>query len=286
MKVLITGGANGQLKNELLQSAPNNVELLAPNDRLDLRDHPLVSEAIRSMRPDIVINAAAYTAVDGAESEKELAFEVNDAGVGHLCQCCKDIDARLMQVSTDFVFDGLSSTPYKPDDQPNPVGVYGASKYAGECQVLSHLPDSACIVRTSWVYSSMGNNFVKTMLKLMATRSELTVVADQVGSPTWAAGLAQALWKAADLKLNGVLHWTDAGVASWYDFAQAIAEYGLELGLIDNEINVKPIRTDQYPTPATRPPYSVLDKSESWELLEMEGLHWRGQLKRMLEELT
>jgi dTDP-4-dehydrorhamnose reductase len=237
--------------------------------------------------PDLVINAAAYTAVDKAESEKDKAYEVNVRGAANIAKAAEHSGARLIHISTDFVFDGRKSKPYRPDDKPNPISVYGASKLQGEEAVLRETMKKALILRTGWVYSSHGSNFVKTMLKLMAERDEISVVADQVGTPTWARGLAKAIYHFANIPdTHGIYHSTDAGVASWYDFAAAIQEEAHQLGILQSLIPVIPIRTDDYPTAAKRPPYSVLDKTATWQALGYTASHWRVALRLMLEELT
>jgi dTDP-4-dehydrorhamnose reductase len=188
-------------------------------------------------------------------------------------------------VSTDFVFDGKSSRPYTPSDAPAPLGEYGRSKLGGEEAVLSECPDSL-VLRTGWVYSRFGANFVKTMLGLMAERDELRVVCDQVGTPTWARGLAHAIWAiVARPQLQGVYHWSDAGVCSWYDFAVAIYEEARALGLLQRPIRILPIAARDYPVPAPRPAFSVLDKTDSWRDLELEAVHWRQRLRLMLNDL-
>lgn len=284
MKILITG-ADGQLGWELRRTVPAGIELTACNSaELDITNGPLVDEVTARLSPEIIINAAAYTAVDKAESEVERAMAVNRDGAANLAAAATDVGAGIIHVSTDFVFDGCHYRPYLPADVPHPTGVYGASKLAGERLVLAKCRDSA-IIRTAWVYSAHGNNFVKTMLRLMAGRDELRVVADQIGSPTWAGGLAQILWQAAAQKLTGVYHWTDAGVASWYDFACAIQEEALTLGILRRETFIRPLRTEDYPTQARRPPYSVLDKTSLWEELGVDAPHWRLNLKKMLAEL-
>ncbi len=284
MKILITG-SDGQLGWELRRTVPAGIELTACNSaELDITSGPLVNEVVSRLTPEIIINAAAYTAVDRAESEAERAMAVNRDGAANLAAAAADIGAGIIHVSTDFVFDGCHYRPYLPADVPHPAGVYGASKLAGERMVLAECRDSA-VIRTAWVYSSHGNNFVKTMLRLMAGRDELKVVADQIGSPTWAGGLAQALWQMAAAKLTGVYHWTDAGVASWYDFACAIQEEALALGILGRQAVIRPLRTEDYPTPARRPPYSVLDKTCLWEKLGVVAPHWRFNLKKMLAEL-
>ena len=271
---------------ELVRSAPGQFDCLAlSRAQLDIGDQDQVTALLQKEQPDVVINAAAYTAVDRAESEPELAARINAAGPGNLARACAQGGARLIHVSTDFVFDGSSSRPYRPLDATAPLGEYGRSKLAGEQQVQDALP-AALIVRTGWVYSAFGSNFVKTMLRLMAERDQLAVVADQVGTPTWASGLAQALWRAAQRPdLSGIYHWSDAGVCSWYDFAVAIAEEGRRCGLLNAEPHLRPIPGSDYPTPARRPSFSVLDKDDTWRDFEMEGVHWRVQLRAMLQEL-
>jgi dTDP-4-dehydrorhamnose reductase len=284
-KVLIVG-AGGQLGRELMRTAPGGVECIPmTRSQLDIADVEAVAGCLAELTPQLVINAAAYTAVDKAESDIEAARRGNAEGPGVLAQACARQGIRLVHVSTDFVFDGSSSMPYTPEAPTSPLGEYGRSKLAGEDAVRDALPE-ALIIRTGWVYSGFGNNFVKTMLRLMADRDELTVVADQVGTPTWANGLARAIWAAvAKPELSGIYHWSDAGACSWYDFAVAINEEGLALGLLDKPVNVRPIPAAQYPTPAQRPAYSVLDKSSSWRDFALEGVHWRVQLRAMLNHL-
>jgi dTDP-4-dehydrorhamnose reductase len=285
MKVLIVG-CRGQLGYELQRTQPEKATVVALDTRgLDLTNAAQVDAVVAEHRPSVVINAAAYTAVDKAESEEKLAFAVNADGAGHLARAAADAGAYLVHVSTDFIFDGSASRPYPPQTPANPLSVYGASKAAGERQVQDALGEAALILRTAWVYSAHGKNFVKTMLRLMTEREELRVVADQIGSPTWANGLAHAIWQAAELRLGGVHHWTDSGVASWYDLAVAIEEEGRALGLLARPTAVRPIRTEDYPTPAHRPAYSVLDKTETWQALSLSGCHWRQALRQMLSEL-
>ena len=284
MQVLVTG-ANGQLGHELARTCPGGTDAyFADRAALDLSADD-VEETVVSLAPRIILNAAAYTAVDRAESERDLAFRVNGAGAGALARAAARLGARLVHVSTDFVFSGNASNPCLPDDAPAPAGAYGASKLAGEREVRAALP-GAIILRTGWVYSAHGANFVKTMLRLMESRDRLGVVADQIGTPTWAKGLAQAVW---ELGLGGLtartLHWSDLGVASWYDFAVAIQEEALARGLLSRAVPVDPIRTVDYPTPARRPAYSVLDKTDTLALLTAPRQHWREALRAMLDEL-
>lgn len=284
MRVLLVGG-NGQLGRELQRCKPAGTELLAlGSQELDLREAEAVAARVSAFLPQVVINAAAYTAVDRAESEQEAAFAVNGQGAANLAQAARVVGAYCLQVSTDFVFDGAQSHPYLPTDRTNPLGVYGASKLAGEQLALAAYPEGVAIVRTAWLYSAFGNNFVATMLRLMGEKESLRVVADQVGTPTWARGLAEALWRMCRVQPKGIHHWTDAGVASWYDFAVAIQEEGLGCGLLAREIPILPINAVEYPTPARRPSYSVLDKTATWATLEMTSSHWRQGLRRMLLE--
>jgi dTDP-4-dehydrorhamnose reductase len=286
MNVLVIG-KNGQLAWELQQTAPADVALTAlGRDEMDVSDAAAVRRCLHDHQPDLVMNCSAYTAVDKAESEVQAAYAVNELGAKNLALCCKEFGIRLLHVSTDFVFDGTQATPYNPDDQPNPVSVYGASKLAGERAILDILEDGV-IVRTAWVYSVNGNNFVKTMLRLMTERPHLGVVYDQVGTPTWAKGLAQWMWCVAQKpEVKGIYHWSDAGVASWYDFALAIQELAVARGLLDREVPVKPIPAVQYPTPARRPSFSVLDKSSAEQATGIAPTHWRKQLGAMLDELA
>jgi dTDP-4-dehydrorhamnose reductase len=284
--VLVLGAA-GQLGRELQRTAGDSVTCVAVGrEQLDIANGEALDERLTSLRPDQVINAAAYTAVDRAESEPELARRVNAEGPALLAAACERHGARLLHVSTDFVFDGRASTPYTPDAATAPLGEYGRSKLAGERAVRERLGNSV-ILRTGWVYSAFGGNFVKTMLRLMGERDELAVVDDQVGTPTWARGLAEACWAlVARPGLRGTYHWSDAGVCSWYDFAVAIAEEGSSAGLVTDEVRVRPIPGIDYPTPARRPAYSVLDKSATRQDLSLPAIHWRVQLRAMLAELA
>ncbi len=285
MKVLITG-KNGQLGCELQNTAPAGMELFVfGSSELDITDQQAVQQLVQKIQPNIVINAAAYTAVDKAESDSDAAYAVNAKGPEYLALACKEIGARLIQVSTDFVFDANKNTPYQVSDTTNPMGVYGASKLAGEHAIKQFYPDNSVIIRTSWVYSASGNNFVKTMLRLMAEKPELGIVSDQLGSPTWAKGLASACWGFAQNNQLGIHHYSDLGVASWYDFAVGIQDLAIEKGLLQSAINIKPIKAAAYPTPAKRPPYSVMDTDNTYKALGIEGKHWRIALNEMLDEL-
>jgi len=285
MKKILIVGMGGQLGFELKRSCPGDCCLVAPTEaELDITDRAAVIKCIAAEKPAAVINCAAYTAVDKAESDRDKAFAVNQTGPQYLAEAAKAVDALLVHISTDFVFSGNQSRPYRPDDRPEPLSVYGKSKLAGEKAVLAS-DARAAIIRTSWLYSVHGNNFVKTMLRLMNERDSLGVVADQTGTPTWAASLAELIWRLIDKNITGIFHWSDAGTASWYDFAVAIYEEATTLGLLSRQVQIKPIATTDYPTPATRPAFSVLDKSASYSASGMSPVHWRANLRKMLTEL-
>lgn len=286
MKILLTG-SDGQLGYELKRSLPDKHELIAVDkDGLDIGNSEQVLVFFEREKPELIINAAAYTAVDKAEEEKEIAWLVNQQGAENLALACKQYAIKMVQVSTDFVFSGEQFRPYKPNDKAESGSVYGLSKHAGDEAVLKRLGNQVLVVRTSWLYSSHGGNFVKTMLKLMQERDSLGIIVDQTGTPTWAATLADCIWRLMDTDASGVFHCADNGVASWYDFAVAIQEEALELGLLDEETLLTPIRTEQYPTPAARPAYSVMDKAKTEKLLDLTLPHWRVSLRMMLQELT
>ena len=279
-------GENGQLGTTLVQTAPSTVTIRALDlPAFDVTDADQVQKTVDADRPDVIVNASAYTAVDRAEEESELAFRVNATGPQNLARAAGKANARLIHVSTDYVFDGTACTPYPPEAPCNPLGVYGKSKREGERYILDAL-HAPVIIRTAWLYSQFGNNFVKTMLRLMGQKPELKVVADQVGGPTWATSLAGAIWQtAAKPELKGIFHWTDAGVTSWYDFAVAISEEAMARGLIERQIPIHPITTAEYPTLTKRPAYSALDCTASWRALDIEPLQWRVALRQMLDEM-
>jgi dTDP-4-dehydrorhamnose reductase len=287
VKVLITG-ANGQLGRALAATRPADVDaVMLDRAALDLARLDDIEPAVRAARPVLVINAAAYTAVDQAETDRDTAFRVNGEAVGVLARACGAVGTRLIHVSTDYVFDGLQCRPYRVEDATAPVNVYGASKLAGEHAIMATAGLPWVIVRTAWVYGAHGKNFLRTMLRLFAEGRSPTVVDDQVGTPTHARSLARALWKAAaDPEFAGLQHYTDAGVASWYDFAVAILEEARARGLVGPDVTVAPIPSSRYPTPARRAPYGVLDKTDTWNRLGGPPAHWREELRRALTEIS
>jgi dTDP-4-dehydrorhamnose reductase len=286
-RALVTGGT-GQLGREMVQTAPPGWCALAfGSAALDVTRAEAVADVLERVGPAVVINAAAYTAVDAAEAEPDRAHAVNAVGAANVAEACRRVGARLIQVSTDYVFDGTATRPYRPDDEPRPLGVYGTTKLAGEAEVIRLLGDEAVILRTAWLYSRWGRNFVLTMLRLLEERDQVAVVQDQVGAPTWSRSLAEAIWAAAARpELRGIYHWTDEGVTSWYDFAVAIQRDALELGLVRRRVPIRPLRTDQYPTAARRPPYSVLDATRTETALRLSRRPWGVSLHLMLQDLA
>ncbi len=285
MKILVTGAA-GQLGRELLLMLRAAGEEVVGIDRqeLDLSRTETVAEGIAAYGADWVIHCAAYTQVDKAEEERELAFRINRDAAGAVARGAREAGSRLLHVSTDFVFDGGQSHPYREDDTPNPLGVYGRSKWEGEQAVREALPE-AVILRTAWVYGVHGHNFVKTMLRLAAERDELRVVDDQIGTPSWTADIARAIRALMAADVSGTWHFTNEGVASWYDFAESILRLGRELGFPVKARRVRPISTSGFPTPAKRPPFSVLSKQKIRTVLGHDIPHWRHSLEHMLREL-
>ena len=281
MRIAVTG-RHGQVVTSLIErgTAAGHAVIAVGRPELDLADPASVLRALEAARPDAIVSAAAYTAVDKAESEPELAHAVNGRGAGLVAEAARALGVPLVHISTDFVFDGGHSRPYRPADETAPQSIYGKSKLAGETAALS--APGNLVVRTAWVYGNHGQNFVRTMLRLMRERKELRVVADQIGTPTHTRSLACAIWSLIERDARGLLHFTDAGAASWYDFAVAIQEESVRLGLLAREIPIIPIATADYPTRATRPVYSVLDKSECWALLGAPARHWRAELRDML----
>jgi dTDP-4-dehydrorhamnose reductase len=287
VKVIITGAA-GQVGRALLKSVPaTSTAIGLTRAQLDIGDAQAVMNAVQSEQPDLIISAGAYTAVDKAESEPQAAERANCDGPRNLALAARATGARLVHISTDFVFDGLASRPYRTDGATHPQSTYGRTKLGGEEGVLQVLPDSSVVLRTAWVYAADGSNFVRTMLRLMGSKGHVRVIADQVGTPTAAGGLAEVIWALANRpQLTGIHHWTDLGVASWYDFAVAIAEESAAIGLLPTTVRVDPITTEEYPTPAKRPAYSVLDKRSLLGVLPVPAHHWRVNLRTVLREIA
>jgi len=288
VRTALVTGAGGQLGLELQATVPKGWRVVpCGSGALDVTNESQTRDVLRDERPALVVNSAAYTAVDAAESDAERAAAVNALGAANVARAARDCGARVIHVSTDFVFDGRQGRPYTPDDQPHPLGIYGRTKLEGEREVARIGEGASVIMRSAWLYSAHPKNFVLTMLRLMREKESVSVVSDQAGTPTWARGLAEAIWATADRpEMRGVYHWTDAGEASWYDFAVAIGEEALAAGLIGRPASVRPIRTADYPTAAVRPPYSVLDMTSTCAALGRSPPHWRVSLRLMLQELA
>ena len=286
MRVVVTG-AGGQVGSALLRCVPSGVDAVGATRRAcDLADVESVARFVASERPDWIVNAAGYTAVDRAESDRELAYSINAAGPAALARAAEACGAWLLQLSTDFVFAGDRVEPYRPESLPGPLSVYGSSKLAGERAVLDGGGGRALVLRTSWVHASSGVNFPLRIIELLRSRPELRVVDDQIGSPTWATSLATCVWKLIEGPPRpGIHHWRDSGIASWYDFAVATQEEAIARGILERPVPIRPIRTEEYPTPARRPRYSVLDVRTTAESIGMNPVHWRVNLRRMLDEL-
>ncbi len=286
---IVVIGKSGQLASELRTLNDENRDqkliFLGRND-IDLFEFEPASNALSQIKPTAIINASAYTAVDAAENDQHGADLLNHVAVKHLAEFCAQHSIHLTHISTDYVFAGDKGSPYLPADKTEPQGEYGLSKMRGEQAIMDINGDNSVILRTSWVYSIHGNNFVKTMLRLMKEKPELGVIDDQIGSPTWAKGLAEACLTVSEKQLIGIHHYTDSGVASWYDFAIAIQTLSNELGILNKSIPIKPIPSSAYPTPAKRPSYSVMSKKSLIESSGVEPIHWQAQLKNMLKELT
>ena len=289
MRILLTG-AGGQVGQELvgvLEDSPG-VELRAcDRTTLDLTQPQAIADQVAAFRPQVIVNAAAYTAVDKAESEPDLAQAVNALAPGYLAQSATQVGASLVHISTDYVFNGRQSVPYREDSPCNPLGVYGLTKLAGEQAVVEGC-DRHLILRTAWVYGAKGKgNFAKTILRLAQERESLRVVYDQVGTPTWAYDIAYAigaLLPRLGPETYGTYHFTNSGVASWYDFAVAIVEEAQSLGVPLTLKQIAPITTADYPTPARRPAYSVLSGEKIAGMLGTTPPHWRQSLRHMLAE--
>jgi dTDP-4-dehydrorhamnose reductase len=280
---IVVTGANGQVGQsiKLLSDLYPDVKFsFLTKDDLSISDREALNSFFQNQKPTVLINCAAYTAVDKAETEQELALSVNATAVETLAGICKEFNTKFVHISTDYVFDGNASIPYKESDPTNPVNYYGFTKLQGENLAIAANPETI-IVRTSWVYAPHGKNFVKTMLKLMQDRTELNVVGDQFGSPTYAPDLAEALLKIAlsDYIIPGVYHFSNDGIISWFDFATAIAE------ISHSSCKVNAITTAQYPTPAKRPSYSGLNKSKIQSNYSIQLKPWRDSLRDCIQML-
>ena len=286
-KVLLIG-AKGQVGQELQLTLPQLGEVISiGREELDLTNSEKIGQLIREIHPDYLVNAAAYTAVDKAETEPELAYSINAKAPKIMAESAEKIKAKFLHISTDYVFDGRKNTPYLETDLTNPLGVYGQSKLRGEEEIKT-VNSQAIILRTAWVYGSYGkSNFVKTMLRLGKEREELKVVVDQVGSPTWAKDIAAAI---TQLLINadnpaGIYNFTNSGIASWFDLTKAIFEEAKISGIPLKIQRVIPITTAEYPTPAARPAYSVLSGQKISQQLGYIPSYWRDSLKAMLNQL-
>lgn len=283
MAVILVTGANGQLGRELqglATSFPQHQFYFFTKEELNIADDSAIAERFSSIQPQYCINCAAYTAVDRAETEKALAYLINAKAVENLAIACRKNRTHFLHISTDYVFNGEGKEPYKEDDANDPVNYYGYSKWEGEQLALKANPESI-IIRTSWVYSSYGNNFVKTMLRLMKDRSEINVVADQIGSPTYAADLANAILQIIDSGVwhRGIYHYSNEGEISWCDFAFEIKKQ------TNSNCTVNPITTEQYPTPAKRPAYSVMDKHKFEQTFKLPLKNWKDSLHNCLQKI-
>jgi len=285
MKSVLVTGSKGQLGNEIrvLSNVYKDIEFHFHDiDTLDLTDYKLVEDFFNNYKPHFLINCAAYTAVDKAEKEKELAFRLNAEVPGNLAGICQKFNTKLIHISTDYVFDGKNYRPYKEDDVPNPLSVYAKSKFEGENRILEF--NNSIIIRTSWLYASSGNNFIKTILKLCREKNELRVVYDQIGSPTYAVDLANAILKIVNSAITneksfipGIYHYSNEGVCSWFDLA-------IEIFKIAN-INCKvyPIESKEYPLPAKRPLYCIMNKEKIKSTYKLEIPHWKDSLETFLK---
>lgn len=282
MKVLITG-AHGQLGSSLQRELDGDPEIEAiytDYDTLDITNREAVRRFLDDNKVDVVVNCAAYTAVDKAETDEILAAALNTLAVGNLAEAAAANGAKVIHISTDYVFSGQGFRPYEENDEPYPQGIYGRTKLEGEA-LLTSLSQDSMTIRTAWLYSEFGKNFVKTMLSLAESHPEIRVVADQIGSPTYAGDLAHAIHRIMrhDTWHPGVYHFTDEGVASWYDFSKAIFE------IAGKDVKVTPVATSEYPTPAKRPLYSVLSKAKIKRTFGLEIPYWRDSLAKCIKQL-
>jgi dTDP-4-dehydrorhamnose reductase len=287
MRALIVG-SGGLIATSLQAQVPAGVEVIGLDlPQFDITDPALVQREVDHHQPDVVLNASGYLAVDKAETDRTAVTRVNADGPRYVAQALAHGTARMVHLSTNYVFSGTSSVPYQPGDPAEPASMYGVTKLAGEVAVLQILGERAVVVRTSWVHAAHGTSFMRTILKVLKERGTAKVVDDQLGTPTAAASLAGMLWRAAlDPAIAGIHHWTDAGVASWYDFAVAIAEEAVTLGLLPESVHVVPVATAEYPTAAPRPAYGVLAKQATIAAVGMSPPHWRVNVRKVMREIA
>lgn len=286
MKSVLLLGATGQLGSLVSGKQPETVQLYPfSRESLDITNLEALQQVIEEKAPDVVINCAAYTAVDKAEKERTIAFRANSEAVANLARELPE-NTRLIHISTDFVFSMFSAHPYTPADPTAPVSVYGESKLGGERALLDYHGNNGVIIRTSWLYSALGKNFVTTMLQVMASRDKINVVNDQYGSPTSAHSLADVIWQFVfKEQAQGIYHWSDRGIITWYDFAVEIYGQARQLGLLKSDIHINPVPTEAYPTEAVRPAYSALDVSSTETFLGIRAEPWKEQLGRVLTSI-
>ncbi|EGR2229128.1 dTDP-4-dehydrorhamnose reductase [Vibrio parahaemolyticus] len=288
MRVLVTGskGQVGYCLAELLSNEENVALLAVDREDLDITNQEAVNEVVKAFKPTIIINAAAHTAVDKAEQEVEVSYAINRDGPKFLAEAAQDIGAAILHISTDYVFEGNKEGEYVEDDATNPQGVYGASKLAGEIAV-AEVCDKHVILRTAWVFGEHGNNFVKTMLRLAATRSELSIVGDQFGGPTYAGDIAKALVEIAKKISNdesveyGIYHYSGEPHVSWYEFADTILDNAVEQGVLRNKPKLSSITTEQYSTPAKRPSNSTLSSNKIVHAFEIKTSDWKAAITNL-----
>lgn len=286
MTKIILIGADGQVGTELKTTLSHLGEVYSFNrSTLDLTRNEQIAQTIQEVKPNLIVNAAAYTAVDQAESEPDLAHQINAIAPKIIATEAQKLNAFFLHISTDYVFDGQKNTPYLETDQTNALSAYGQSKLAGETGI-QEVTDNYCILRTAWVYGVAGKgNFVKTMLRLAKERPQLKVVVDQVGSPTWSYDIATTITQLSSQQATGIYHFTNSGVTSWYDFAIAIFEEAKALEIPLKIEQVFPITTAEYPTPAKRPAYSVLSGKKITDILGNPPPYWRSSLRKMLQQM-
>ena len=293
MKVLITG-SNGQVGRSLLKSKPKNIEVIATNStNFNLLKIKECKEFLTETKPDWIINAGAYTAVDLAESEPNKAMSINGVAPTEIAKTIKKIGGKILQISTDFVFDGNSNSPYKPIDEPNPINIYGKTKLFGErgIQEVLNNTNQYLIIRTSWVMGPIGRNFATTMLNLHKTKDNISVVSDQIGCMTSTLSLSKICWSIIEKnnlqyeKESSILHWSESGVSSWFDIATEIGDLALSIKLLEKSAKVIPISSEEYITKAKRPKFSLLDCKSTKKLLNIENRYWRYSLLEILKEI-